>query len=187
MFTNAQDFAAFGQANLDKAVRLSSIVLSGTERMASLQLELSRKLLSDNAQAVKALTEIKDPKAFAEYQSSQAQPAIDQSLNVARNLYDAAVQTQNELAAFFEDHVTESNQAVLTSLDKLSKNAPAGSDVAVNALKTLITTSSAAFDNVSKTAKKMGSDFAEASAEAAANTAKATSAAVSRKKPGAAA
>ncbi|MGL6071886.1 phasin family protein [Craterilacuibacter sp.] len=183
MFTSAQDFAAFNQTNLDKVVRLSSIVLSGAERMASLQLELSRKLLADNAQAVKSLSELKDPKALAEFQSSQAQPAIDQSLSVARNLYDAAVQTQNELTAFFEDQVAESNQVVLVSLDKLTKNAPAGTDVAVNALKTMISTSSAAFDNVSKTAKKMGSDFAEASVEAAASTAKATSAAAERKKP----
>lgn len=40
-----------------------------------------------------------DPKAFAEVQSNLAQPSIDQAFSVARNVYDAALATQNELAA----------------------------------------------------------------------------------------
>ena len=57
MFTTTQEFSALGQSQFDKAVRFSSIVLAGAERLAALQLELSRKLLADNAQAIKALSE----------------------------------------------------------------------------------------------------------------------------------
>ena len=180
MFTQQQDFAALGQANFDKALRLSSIVLAGAERMTNLQLELSRKLLADNAQAVKSLSEIKDPKALAEFQAAQAQPSIDQGLAAARSLYDACVETQNELVSFFEEQVAESNKTVMASLDKFGKNAPAGSDVAVNALKTLLSTTDAAIDNISKTTKKMGTELAEASVNAATSAAKNTGAAVGR-------
>ncbi|XLM23085.1 phasin family protein, partial [Chromobacterium piscinae] len=47
MFTTTQELSALGQSQFDKAVRLSSIVLAGAERFASLQLDLSRKLLND--------------------------------------------------------------------------------------------------------------------------------------------
>lgn len=182
MFTTTQEFSALGQSQFDKAVRFSSIVLAGAERLAALQLDLSRKLLADNAQAIKALSEAKDPKAFAEVQSSLAQPSIDQAFSVARNVYDAALATQNELAAFVEEQIAEGNQTLLSNLDRLSKNAPAGSDAAVTALKSLVNTSNAAFESVSKTAKKVSVEIAEASVEAATNSAKAASAAVARGK-----
>ncbi|OWY38687.1 phasin [Xenophilus sp. AP218F] len=182
MFTTPQEFSALGQSQFDKAVRLSSIVLSGAERIASLQLDLSRKLLADNAQAFKALTEVKDVKALGELQSNLTQPTLDQAFSVARNVYDAALATQNELSAFVEEQIAENNKTLLTNLDRLSKNAPAGSDVAVSALKTLLNTSNAAFESVSKTAKKVSAEIAEAGVEAATNSAKAASAAVARKK-----
>ncbi|WP_159879134.1 MULTISPECIES: phasin family protein [Aquitalea] len=185
MFTNTQEFSALGQAQFDKAVRLSSIVLAGAERFASLQLELTRKLLDNNAKHFKALSEVKDPKAFAELQTSLAQPGLDQAFSVAREVYDVAVATQGELTSFVEEQLAEQNKLLLSNLDRLSKNAPAGSDVAVSALKTFVNSSNAAFESVSKTAKKVSAEIAEASVEAASNQAKATAAAVSRKKPAA--
>ena len=115
-------------------------------------------------------------------QSNLAQPSIDQAFSVARNVYDAALATQNELAAFVEEQIAEGNQTLLSNLDRLSKNAPAGSDAAVSALKSLVNTSNAAFESVSKTAKKVSAEIAEASVEAATNSAKAASAAVARGK-----
>ena len=66
MFTNTPEISALGQAQFDKAVRLSSIVLASAERFANLQLDLTRKLLADNAKNFKSLAEVKDPKAFAD-------------------------------------------------------------------------------------------------------------------------
>ncbi|WP_293761447.1 phasin family protein [uncultured Aquitalea sp.] len=185
MFTSTQEFTALGQAQFDKAVRLSSIVLAGAERFANLQLELTRKLLDNNAKSFKALADVKDPKAFAELQTSLTQPSLDQAFGVARDIYDAAVATQTELTSFVEEQLAEGNKQLLAGLDRLSKNAPAGSDVAVSALKTFVNTSNAAFESVSKTAKKVSAEIAEASVEAASSQAKASVAAVSRKKPAA--
>lgn len=187
MFTTAQEFSAFGQSQFDKAVRLSGILLSSAERLASLQLEMSRKLLAENAQTLKQIAAAKDPKAFAELQTSLAQPSIDKALSAAREVYDATVATQTELTAFVEEQVAETNKSVLDAIDRLAKNAPAGSDAAVQTLKNLVNSSNAAFETAAKTVKKAGADFAEASVEAAENSAKVASAAVSRRKTGPAA
>ena len=186
MSTNLQEFSAYGQSQFDKAVRLSSILLAGAERFASLQLELSRKILADNAETLKTLVEVKDPKALTEWQAALVQPSIDQAFVVARNVYDAGLETQNELSAFVEEQVADLNKNVIGTLDRLAKTGPAGSEVAVNAVKTFINTTNAAFENVSKTAKKVSAELAEAGVEAATHSAKAASAAVSRsKKPAA--
>lgn len=182
MSANLQEFSAYGQSQFDKAVRLSSILLAGAERFASLQLDLSRKILSDNAETLKTLVEVKDPKALTEWQASLVQPSIDQAFTAARNVYDAGLETQNELSAFVEEQVADLNKNVIGTLDRLAKTGPAGSDVAVNAVKTFINTTTAAFENVSKTAKKVGAELAEAGVEAATHSAKAASAAVARTK-----
>jgi phasin family protein len=135
---NTQEFSSLGQAQFDKAVRLSSIVLTSAERLATLQLDLARKLLADQAQAFKSVSEVKDPKALVELQSSLAQPTLDQAFAVARNVYDAAVATQNELSAFIEEQLADNNKTLISTLDRLAKNAPAGSDIAVSALKNLV-------------------------------------------------
>jgi phasin family protein len=179
---NTQEFSSLGQAQFDKAVRLSSIVLTSAERLATLQLDLARKLLADQAQAFKSVSEVKDPKALVELQSSLAQPTLDQAFAVARNVYDAAVATQNELSAFIEEQLADNNKTLISTLDRLAKNAPAGSDIAVSALKNLVNQSNAAFESVSKTAKKVGAEIAEAGVQAATNSAKAASAAVSSRK-----
>lgn len=180
MFTNAQEFSAFGQAQFDKAVRLSSIFLASAERLTNLQLEIARKVMASNAETLKQLSSIKDPKAFAEFQAGLAQPSLDKALSTAREVYDATLVTQTELTSFVEEQVAETNKQVLEAIDRLAKTAPVGSEPAVQALKNLVSTSSAAFENASKTAKKVGSEFAEASVEAAETSAKAASAAVSR-------
>lgn len=178
MFANNQNFAEQGKKQFDQAVRLSNIMMASAERFANLQMDLSKKLLADQAQAAKALTEIKDPKSLVEFQASQTQPSIDQAFSLARSVYDAAAQTQSDVQSFVEEQMLAFNKQLYANLDTLAKNAPAGSDVAVNAVKNVLTSATAAYDSVSKTAKKVGSDLAEAGAQAAANSAKAATAAV---------
>jgi len=180
MFNNNEQLKTLSQAQFDKAVRLSNIVLASAERFANLHLELSKKLLADQAATTKALVELKDPKAVLEYQASLAQPGIDQAFSVARSVYDAALQTQTDIQSFVEEQVLEFNKQLCANLDKVSKNAPAGSEVAINAVKNMLTSATAAYDNVTRTAKKVGTELAEAGVEAAANSAKAASAAVAR-------
>ena len=55
MFNNNEQLKTLSQAQFDKAVRLSNIVLASAERFANLHLELSKKLLADQAATTKAL------------------------------------------------------------------------------------------------------------------------------------
>lgn len=59
MFTPNEQLATLGQAQFEKAVRLSGIVMSSAERFAVTN-GTRQKAMNDNAQNVKQLTEIKD-------------------------------------------------------------------------------------------------------------------------------
>ena len=81
-----------------------------------------------------------------------------------------------------EAQLTEFNKAVGGVLDKVSKNAPAGSDVAVAAVKSAIAAANSAFDSVNKAAKQVA-EIAEANVAAATNaTVKAVGAAAAAPK-----
>ena len=65
-----------------------------------------------------------------------------------------------------EEQVAEFNKQVVTGLDKFVKSAPAGSELAVAAVKTAISTVNSAYDNLSKSAKQFA-DMTQANVEAA--------------------
>jgi hypothetical protein len=66
--------------------------------------------------------------------------------------------------------VSEFNKQVVTGLDKVVKSAPAGSEVAVAAVKSAISAVNSAYDNMSKTAKQF-TEMTQANVEAATNQA----------------
>lgn len=179
-FANANEqLAGLGQAQVEKAVRLSNIVLSSAERFTALNMELGKKILDRNVETVKALSEVRDPKAFAEVSASVTQPALEHSLDAARSLYDAAVLTQTEVQSFVEEQLLEFNKQLCANLDKIAKANPAG-EQAVNAIKNVLTSATAAYDSVAKTAKKVSSELAEAGVSAAASSAKVATQAVNQ-------
>jgi phasin family protein len=173
MTTTTQDFAALGQSQLEKSIRLSNIALAGVERLINLQLDVARDLLAENTTTAKALTEVKDVQGLVNLQQQLSQPAVDKALSVAKSLYEAASSTQAEIGLFVEEQVVEFNKNLVASLDKAVKQAPAGSEIVVSAVKTAVATAASAYDTVAKTAKKVTSDFAEAGVAAAETSAKA--------------
>jgi len=182
MSFNTQELTQLGKNQFEQALRLSSIMLSSAERLTSLQLDLARKMLADQTQTFKNLAEIKDQQGLVEFQASLAQPTIDQAFGVARSVYDAAVQTQNELSQFIEQQVQENKQASLSVLDSIAKNAPPGAETAIDTLRNVVNQSSSTLESAAKTAKKVGTEIAEAGAIAATKSAKLAAEVVSRAK-----
>ena len=84
----------------------------------------------------------------------------------SRSLYEIAAQTQEEISKVVEAQFTETNKNVASVLDKAAKNAPAGSDVAVAAVKSAIAAANSAYDSISKAAKQVA-EIAEANVAAA--------------------
>jgi 3-oxoacyl-[acyl-carrier-protein] synthase III len=70
-----------------------------------------------------------------------------------------------------ERRVAEWNENLVSLLDKAVKNAPAGSDVAVTAIKQMIAAANSTYDNFNKVAKQ-ATEMAEANVSAATETVK---------------
>ncbi|MDY0014040.1 MAG: phasin family protein, partial [Rhodocyclaceae bacterium] len=155
-------------ANVETLLTLANAAFASAERFAALNLNVARAALEDSLASTKALLSAKDAQELLAVQSSLAQPLVEKTVAYARSVYEIATQTQEEVSKVFEGQVAELNKGVAAALDKAAKSAPAGSDVAVAAVKSAIAAANSAYDSMSKAAKQVA-EIAEANVTAATN------------------
>jgi phasin family protein len=169
MYANTpENFAATNKANVETLLTLANTAFASAERIAALNLNTARTLLEDTVASAKALLSVKDVQELMNVQASLAQPSVEKAVAYSRSIYEIATQTQEELNKVFEAQFAEINKNVTTALDKAVKNAPAGSDVAVAAVKSAIAAANSAYDSMTKAAKQVA-EIAEANVAAATN------------------
>ncbi|MBB5020000.1 phasin family protein [Chitinivorax tropicus] len=181
MFITPEKLAELQEINFSKAIRVSNIALGGIERLVNLQLEVTKSLIAESSEQAKSLSKVKDLQGLSSLHQEATKPSLDKALDVAKSFYEAASATQAEFAKVIEEEVVHTNKSVAELIDNLQKYAPAGSEVAINAIKTAVAAAAATYDNVTKAAQRVSSDLTEAGVAAATSSAKAVSA-VSRKK-----
>ena len=172
---------AANKAGIETLLTLANTIFASTERLAALNLNVARSAIEDSVISAKGLFGVKDPQELIGYQSSLAQPAVEKAVSYSRSLYEIATQTQEEVGKLFEAQFAELNKTVNAALEQAAKNAPAGSDVAVAAMKSAMAAATSAYDSVSKAVKQV-TEMTEANVAAATNaTVKAAGASKSKK------
>lgn len=161
-----EQFAAANKANVETALTLANTAFASAERLAALNLNTARNLLEDAVASAKAVLGVKDIQELVSLQATLAQPAVEKAVAYSRSIYEIASQTQEEVAKLIEAQFAEVNKNVAVALDQAAKTAPAGSDVAVAAVKSAIAAANSAYDNLSKAAKQVA-EIAEANVAAA--------------------
>lgn len=179
MFATPEQLTSANKAGIEAALTLAHTVFASAERLAALNLNAARAVIEDSVANTKALLSAKDPQEAISLQAGLAQPILEKAVSYSRSVYEIASQTQDEITKVVEAQVTEANKAVTSALDKAAKAAPAGSDVAVAAVKSAIAAANTAYDSMSKAAKQVA-EIAEANVSAAT---KATVSAVSTAAP----
>ena len=176
MFTTPEQFAAANKATVDSLLSVANTALASAERIAALNLNTARSVLEDSVSGTKALLGAKDAQEALSIQASLAQPNVEKAVAYSRSVYEISAQTQEELSKLVEAQFGDFQKTVAGLLDKAAKSAPAGSDVAVAAVKSAIAAANSAYDSVTKAAKQVA-EIAEANVAAATSaTVKAVSA-----------
>ena len=176
MFNTPEQFAAANKASVDAMLTLANTALASAERIAALNLNPARSMLEDGVANAKAMLGAKDAQEFFAVQASIAQPGIEKAVAYSRSVYEISAQSKEEISKLIEAQFGDFQKQIVGLLEKATKNAPAGSEVAVNAVKSAIAAATTAFDNMNKAAKQVA-DIAETNVAAATNaTVKAVSA-----------
>ncbi len=168
MFTAPAQFTTANKTNVEALLTLANTAFASAERLAALNLNTARTLLEDSVASTKALLGAKDIQELISLQTSLTQPGVEKAVAYSRGIYEIASQTQEEISKIVEAQFSEANKNVSTALDKAAKNAPAGSDVAVAAVKSAMAAANSAYDSLTKAAKQVA-EMTEANVAAATN------------------
>ena len=175
MYNATEQFAELNQANVSNAIKLASLSIENAEKLVSLNINAAKMALAQAIEGAQAAASVKDVQELIELRTKLAEVGVQSATGYSRTLYELSSEAQAGFSALAEDAWRAYTKGVASWVERASQSAPAGSDVAVNALKSTFAASTAAFDQFKK-ATKQAVELADASVRAAAASAtKATS------------
>ena len=158
MFAIPEQLSNATKANFDAQfavfTALTTKAIEGVEKLVDLNLAATRANLEESTTAARQLLSIKDPQEFINLSQAQAKPSAEKALAYSRQLANIASSTQNEFSKAAEAQITDTNRKVIALVDEVSKNAPAGSEAAIAAIKSVIGNANAGFEQMSKASKQ---------------------------------
>ena len=171
MYVTPEQIQAANKANVEAFLAVANAQFAALEKLATLNASAVRTAFEDSLANTRALLGAKDVQEVVSLQNAFAQPAVEKAMAYSKSIYEVATGASAELTKVAERRVAEWNENFVSLLDKVSKNAPAGSDVAVAAVKSMLAAANSAYDNFNKVAKQ-ATEIAEANVSAASETVK---------------
>jgi len=156
------------QSAINQFVAAQNAMFSGFEKLVDLNVKVMRATLDEFNQHAQQSGSIRDPQEALAYASSGFQPGAEKAVAYGKHVYSIVAGVQGELVKLHEAHISESHEQAVELLDQLAKNAPAGSESAIAAMKSSLSTANGAYESLSKAAKQ-AADVAESNLNAATN------------------
>lgn len=182
MSVTPEKFAAAAKTNVEASLSSASAfvatVFTAVERVSTLNLATARTAFDESVAFSKAVLAAKDPQAIAALNLAAVTPSVEKSIAYGRSLSVIGTDTKEELTKLVEAEAAVLGKNFDASLEELFKNAPAGSEAAVKAVKAALANVSNAYEGATKAVK-------EVAAATQANVEKATEVAVQNVEKGA--
>lgn len=166
MYAIPEQLTSMNKGAVQAWLEFTHLTADSTERLVDFQFRSSRAALAESLDALRALTGAKDVQEITQIVTTAAQPAADRSSAYARHMHALVTEVQKEYTRFFDGRVADVNQGISGMIEQLAQNAPAGSEVAVAALKSALSAANQAYDVASKTGKQI-TEVTEATLQAA--------------------
>ena len=154
MQVTPEQISAANKAGIETFLTIAHAQFAAFERLSALNFNTTKAAFEDGLNLAKALMSVKDAQEFANLNATMAQPMLEKSIAYSRSVYDVATQTQAEITKLAETQAADLNKNVVGFMDKVTKNAPAGSDVAVAAVKSAMAAANSAYDSFNKVVKQ---------------------------------
>ena len=149
-----EQLAAAQKANLETLTGITNQALLSIEKLVELNMHIAKASLSDSMNNVKKALEIKDVQQLLAHQAEAVQPMAEKMMAYSRHLYELANDTQAGFSKVSEKEMQASQKKMNAMVEDWSKNAPAGSEAAVAAMKQAIASANTIYENSQKAMKQ---------------------------------
>jgi phasin family protein len=147
---NASQFADINKAGVAQATKLAAIGLESAEKLARLNLSAVKLALAQGVEGASAAAAVKDVQEFLALPTKYAETGVQTVVSYSRGLYEISSEAQSQYSALAEEAIAGYTKGLAAWVEKASASAPAGSEMAINAMKSTVAATSAAFDQFQK-------------------------------------
>ena len=169
MYNANEQIAELNKVGVANATRLAALSIDSAEKLFKLNVTAAKAAFANGVESAQAAAGVKDVQELMALRAQVAQSNVQAAVGYGRTLYALASEAQGNYTALAEDAWNTYSKNVAAIVDKASKNAPAGSDAAINAFKSTFAASTAAFDHFQRASRQVA-NFADASVRAAATS-----------------
>ena len=145
--------AAAQKANLETLSGLTNQALQSIEKLVELNMHIAKQSLGDSMSSAKKALEVKDIQQLLAHQAQAVQPMAEKIMAYSRHLYELAHETQASFTKSAEQEFQVGQKKINALVEDWTKNAPAGSDAAVTAMKQAIASATNVFETSQKAVK----------------------------------
>jgi phasin family protein len=176
MNMSSNQLAATNQAGMEALINFAHTQFGVFERLSTLNINAAKIAIEDSANYAKALSVAGDTREFSGLSAALAQPTLDRTIAYSRSVYEVGSHAQGEMARLVEAQAAGFNKNAAMYMDNLAKFAPAGSDVAVSVVKSVLDTVSATYNGLAhfamQASKRAEDKFAAVNLEVSETSAK---------------
>ena len=148
-----EQIAAAQKANLETLSGLTNQALQSIEKLIELNMHIAKQSLGDSMNNANKALEIKDIQQLLAHQAETVQPMAEKIMAYSRHLYELAHETQASFTKSAEKEFQAGQRKINALVEDWTKNAPVGSDAAVQAMKQAIASASNVFETSQKAVK----------------------------------
>lgn len=148
-----EQIAAAQKANLETLSGLTNQALKSIEKLVELNMQIAKHSLGESMGSAKKALEVKDIQQLLAHQAEAVQPMAEKIMAYSRHLYELVHETQASFTQTAEKEFQAGQKKMNALVEDWTKNAPAGSDTAVNAMKQAIASATTVFETSQKAVK----------------------------------
>ena len=155
MSTALEQMTAANKETVATTVALAGIFATAAEKVMDLNIGIIKTAIARATENGKAIADAKDAQSLSAIQAQLAQPSLEAMTAYMKDSYDILSESQADVTKIVEARIADVNKTIVSTLDQAEKNAPAGSDVAVAAMKSAVAAANQAYDAFSKVGKQV--------------------------------
>jgi len=155
MFATPEQLSNANKITTETVQSLFNSFFNTIERISALNLNASRSVIEDTMLNTRNLLNIKDVQEALNLLPLAGPAALDKFTGYSREVYEIINKAQHDVSGALEKQASEYNSNFSDLLVKAAQNAPAGSEVAVAAVKSAIAAANSAYDSMQKAGKQV--------------------------------
>jgi phasin family protein len=164
-----EQIAAVQKANLETLAGLTNQAIQSVEKLVELNMQITKNSMNESMSNAKKTLEVRDLQQLIAQQAEMVQPMAEKMMAYGRDLYEIAQDNSTAFAKTAEAEMAAGQKKLQAMIDDWTKNAPAGSDAAVQMMKQAIAAANNSYETSQK-AIKHAVEVAQSNMQNAADT-----------------